>query len=183
VCSRRGLCAGTCDDRGSSTGAVGIAELWIDLCQTLDLPPNVTHPAMMVGERPDFTVCFVDPSTRLTTGYKPGGNSAWRWLSLAIATGGKLRLNSPEEEADVPLNGVGESPGWIVCGAGALITDENRRQLQLYQGDWIPSWVEPDQVDHLIDNGVVIAAEPGRERPADQYPIGSASALEKAVTR
>jgi hypothetical protein len=158
---------------GSDTDTLSsIAHLWVDLCQTLDLPPHVTKAAHMIGERPDWTVCFVDPKTNLISGYHLEGNAQWRWLSLAIATGGRLRLNSPEE-AERMLDGDGDSPGWIICAAGALVWDDDRRNLQLYRGQWIPSWVSQDQLDNLIDSGLVIAAKPDAVRPDDQHPLGS----------
>lgn len=155
--------------RPSAEKLADIARLWVDLCETLQLPPHVTQAARAVGERPDWTVCFVHPQTGITSGHHLDGTAPWRWLSLAIATGGSLRLNSPEE-AQRMLHGDGESPGWIICAAGALVRDDEGRELQMYRGQWLPTWLDQEQTDRLIDSGFVVAAKPAALRPPDKTP-------------
>lgn len=148
-----------------------IAAIRVRLSEMFGICPAVTQAQHNIGERVDWSSCFTHPDSGVTVGFGTV-NSQHRWLSLAIATGGRLRLNDPEETA-VILHGQGESAGWIVCAAGALVHDGERRDLQLYQADWVPTWVDADQIDHLIDGGFVVAARPDAKRPADQYPHGS----------
>lgn len=151
-----------------------IARIRVRLSQMLGLAPQVSPAQAAIGERVDFTACFVDQSTGLTSGYSETG-SVWRWLSLSIAAGGKLTLN---DEATVRriLELDGDSPGWVVCGGSAVVTDDGGRQLMLYTNDWIPTWVDDEQVDTLVDGGFVVAARPEAKRPADMYPLGAEGA-------
>lgn len=149
----------------------GIARIRVRLSQMLGLAPQVTPAQAAIGEHADYTACFVAESTGLTSGYREAGD-VWQWLSLSIATGGKLTLN---DEATVRriLELDGDSPGWVVCGGSAVVTDDDGRQLMLYTGDWIPTWVDAEQVHRLIDLGAVVAARPGSPRPADVFPLSA----------
>lgn len=146
-----------------------IAALRIELSEVFGIAPTISHPQAVLGETVDYTACFVHPDSGVTTGWGTQG-TVHRWLSLSIATNGRLRLNDPDK-VDVILHGEGESPGWIVCGGGAVVKDDAGRDLHLYQHDWIPSWVEADQVDRLLERGLIVAARPEAIRPSDKQPL------------
>lgn len=143
-----------------------IARLRVQMSESLGISPSITPAAAALGEQVDYTAAFTHPATGVTSGY---GTSAGHWLSLALATGGKLTLNNPDD-VDTILYGEGDSPGYIVCAASAVVRDADRAELMLYRHDWIPTWMDAAQLDQLIEQGMVVAAHANATRPADRYP-------------
>ena len=149
-----------------------IAAARIALSEWLDVAPSKNHWQLKWGEQVDYTACFTHPASGIISGYSRNAQTWNQWLSLSIATGGRLRLNDPDETERM-LHGDGASPGWVLSAHSAIVYDDEGRALHLYReyGDWIPQWVEPEQVAHLVDAGVVVAAKPDAVRPADKRPL------------
>lgn len=147
-----------------------IADIRINLCRMLDLAPSLTPSQLAIGGTVDYTTLFTHPDLGIAGGYR--GSSPWRWLSLAIFTNGRMTLNDDETVRRI-LGADLDSPGWVVCAGSCVVTDDDARQLHLYTDDWIPTWVDDDQLAHLVDKGLVIAARPDAVRPPDRRPYGS----------
>lgn len=147
-----------------------IAAVRIEMTRVLGIPPLIDRGAELMGERIDYTACFTHPDSNVTAGYAEG--RPHRWLSLATATNCRLRLNDPDE-TQLILYGEGESPGWTVTAHAAIVYDADGRALHLYQGAWVPRWVDQAQLDRLIDKQIVSAARHDKVRgDGDAYPLG-----------
>lgn len=142
----------------------------VELSRVLGVEPFLNRAQRLLGEKADYAACFSTLGTGLPEGQRGGLGGAKVWLALARQAGGQLTLRDPADTAQT-LHGPGESPGWIISAISAVVTDAEGRHLMLYRHDWLPSWVDEEQVQRLLDAGLLTAAHSDATRPPDHYPL------------